>query len=104
MSELTELDQLAQLKEEYAQCLHAIQTGVAYTMEFDPAECEPKHIRVGINSALCSIGALTTLLVEKGIVTEEEYLTKIIQILKEDVERYQRQLSKHYGGSSITLF
>lgn len=100
---MTEPSELDQLKEKYTRLLHAMQTGVAYTMEFDPGETAPKHLRVGVNSALCSTSAVVTLLVEKGIITEEEYFTKMIQALQQDVKDYQEKLSAQYGGANINL-
>ena len=53
--------------------LHAIQTGVAFCIERGSKEAEGKHLRVGINNALCELGAVTKLLIDKGVFTEEEY-------------------------------
>lgn len=100
---MTEPSELDQLKEQYKRLLHAMQTGVAYSMEFDPAETTPKHLRVGVNSSLRSTYAVVALLVEKGIITEEEYFTKMIQALQQDVADYQEKISARYGGANINL-
>ena len=52
---------------------HAMQSGVAAKMQIDPAETDPKHMRVGVNSALSGLGALAKLLIDKGVLTEDEY-------------------------------
>lgn len=99
---MTEPDSLDGIKAEYMQAMHAMQTGVAYSLEIDAAEGDIKHIRVGINSALCSIATLTYILMEKNIITEEEYFTKLLELTRNDVKDYEGKLSEHYG-SNITL-
>jgi elongation factor P hydroxylase len=94
---MAESSKLDKLKEDYMNAMHAMQTGVSYTLSIDPTEGDVKHIRVGINSALCSASALVYLLIEKGIITEEEYFTKLIELTKNDVKDYEKKLSEHYG-------
>lgn len=91
-----------QLRQEYMSLAHAVQSGVAATMQVDPKSTEPKHLRTGINLAMVEAGALATLLVGKGLVTEEEYLSAICTAVRAEKERYERDLSKHYG-TTITL-
>lgn len=49
----------------------------------------PKHLRVGINAAMCDHGALVRLLVEKGIIAEADYLQAITDETRREVERYR---------------
>ena len=63
---------LDKLRSEYVSLAHAMQSGVAAKMGFDPSETSPKHLRVGVNTAHIDFGALMHLLIEKGIITEEE--------------------------------
>lgn len=58
-------------KQRYRAALHAMQTGVAAMIGCDNSTT-PKHLRVGVNSALCDNSALTMLLIKKGIITEDE--------------------------------
>jgi hypothetical protein len=58
----------------YAEAMHAMQTGVANLSGNDLA---PKHLRVGINSALVDNAALARLLVKKGVFTQEEYTEEV---------------------------
>jgi hypothetical protein len=62
-------------QERYAAALHGVQTATAFAMSQGTrhAATEPKHMRVGIDSAHVSIAALATLLIEKGVFTIEEY-------------------------------
>ena len=44
----------------YLDAAHAMQTGVAFTMHQDSSQTDPKHLRVGINSAMVRLeGRLT---------------------------------------------
>lgn len=81
----------------YVEALHAIQSGVAMMMEADSKETNPKHLRVGINSALCDTAALARLLITKGIITEEEYVMAVTEEANQEVKRYEKRLSEKYG-------
>lgn len=72
---------------------HAMQSGVALDHERNGAhDGTPKHLRVGVNVALCDHAALVRLLVEKGIFTEEEYAKAIADEMEREVERYRQKL------------
>jgi hypothetical protein len=88
---------------DYRAKAHAMQSGVAMKMNYDPSETTPKHLRVGVNSAMCDHAALVRLLLEKGIVTEEEYEAAITEEMGREVARYEAWLSEHLGGKNITL-
>lgn len=83
---------------EYQSLCHAMQAGVAMKMNFDPAETTPKHLRVGVNAALCDSSALARLLIEKGIITKEEHAKAIRDEMEREVERYQTYIRSHVGG------
>lgn len=87
--------------ERYNIALHAMQTGVAAWMGVDKNETDPKHLRVGINSALCDTSALAKLLIAKGLIKEEEYLKAIADMMEAEVKRYEERLSGQ--GVSIKL-
>jgi hypothetical protein len=84
--------------------LHAMQSGVAQKMNLGirDASTEPKHLRVGINNALVEASAIVTVLVDKGVFTPDEYFTALNWLLREEVTRYEKELSDHFG-SKITL-
>lgn len=88
--------------ERYLAAAHAMQTGVAYQMEFDPSETNPKHLRTGINSAMVEHGALVGLLIEKGLMTYEEYFKALADNMEREVESYRRKLEERLG-KSVTL-
>ncbi len=76
---------------------HAMQSGVAGKMQFDAADTTPKHLRVGVNSALVSSSALAELLIAKGIITKSEVLTAMADGMEEEAIRYEQLLTEHYG-------
>jgi hypothetical protein len=94
------------MKEHY-DLLHALQTGVATIISLsqdlgDRAESSPKHLRVGVSNSLIEISALAQILMEKGIMTYEEYVDKKIEILKREVEDYEARLYQDFGYN-VTL-
>lgn len=86
----------------YADAMHAVQSGVAAQMEVDGSPTTPKHLRVGVNSALIASSALAELLVQKGIITEDEYFEVLAEGAEAEKALYEKWLSEHYG-QSITL-
>lgn len=75
---------------------HAMQSGVAYSK--DKTDQEPKHLRVGINVALSDQAGLARLLIDKGIITDEEYAKALADEMEREVERYEANLSEQYGA------
>lgn len=87
------------MKDDYEKVAHAMQSGVAAKMAVDPSETTPKHLRVGINSAMCDHAALVRLLIEKGVIAEDEYVEGIVAELRREVERYREWF--HDRGISV---
>jgi hypothetical protein len=79
----------------YYDAMHAVQTGVDYYQQVDPDT--PKHLRVGINSALITASATARLLIDKGVFTEEEHWAKLAELAEEEKTAYEKRLSEHYG-------
>ena len=90
-------------KQRIAALQHAMQTGIAYMMQRNRSETDPKHLRVGINTALVGEAALADLLMQKGIITEDEYLDALITWTEKEVESYRKALERAYPGTIITL-
>jgi hypothetical protein len=84
-------------EERYLSALHAMQSGVAAMMNIDSADTQPKHLRVGINSALVSNGAIVKLLIDKGLFTEAEWMKVMADEMETEVSSYIHKLSLHYG-------
>lgn len=92
----------------YMAAMHAMQSGVAAKMAYDggpeSGETSPKQLRVGVNSALISNGALLRLLVDKGLITDEEYVAVLADYTERDVKSYEDWLNTRFeGGPSFHL-
>lgn len=90
-------ESVEQAEARYTAASHAMQSGVAQSMEIDPASTTPKHLRVGVNSAHVSDSALVELLIDKGIFTREEFYTALADAMENEVASYEGELSMHYG-------
>jgi hypothetical protein len=95
------------MREVYDNLMHAMQTGVKFLMEIVPTtvthgECSPKHLRVGVNSALIDSAAVATLCMRKGIFTEEEYTAALVEFATNDVKSYTKKLEQ-LTGKKVTL-
>ena len=99
---LSDTDELTKLQMKYARLMHAMQTGIAVLMNYNPKETEPKHLRVGVNSALLDSSAVVKLLVSKGIITELEYFRELVALVQADLDSYQEQIQK-ITGTKIVL-
>lgn len=86
----------------YERAAHAMQSGVAMMMNYDPKPSNPKHLRVGVNSAMVEHAALAHLLIGKGLITEEEYVESIITFMEREVKIYEGLL-KDILGTEVHL-
>lgn len=87
----------------YQAAIHAMQTGVAAKMAIDPSETTPKHLRVGVNSAMVEHSALAGLLIAKGVITEAEYLEALALGMEREQALYEKWLTDRYQGPNIRL-
>ena len=92
-----------ELRARYDRAMHRMQTGVAYKMEKSPKETEPKHLRVGINSAMDDHAALAAILIRKGVITEQEYYEAVVEFAEREAEMYEREINRLYGSDRIKL-
>lgn len=90
--------------QKYYELCHAMQAGVAMKMQKDDHDTTPKHLRVGVNSALVESGALVGLLIKKGVITEEEWWDALIEAMEREVEMYTAKIKELYGdGKDINI-
>ena len=82
-------------KKRYLDAAHGMQTGVAYVMETEPEpkETSPKHLRIGINSAMCDHAGPVRLLIAKGLFTLEEYEKEIADEMERERDRYALRIN-----------
>ena len=88
---------------EYRRLIHSMQAGVGF--DANSQDQTPKHLRVGINCAMSEAGALVSLLIKKGVITEEELVDEFIVYMQREVESYKKTLAKKYDypPENITL-
>lgn len=58
----------------YEQAAHGVQTAIAYDIERGGTAATPKHLRVGVDMSKSDMFGLAMLLIQKGIITQEEYV------------------------------
>lgn len=94
-----------EMNRRYHAACHAMQTGVAFELHHDPARAAatPKHLRVGVNSALVNSSALGELLIKKGIITEQEYMTAMAEGMEAEALRYTEICRTLSGNPDLTL-
>lgn len=76
-------------RQRYMNAAHAVQTAIAFTMG---PETEPKHLRVGIDLTKSDQGALATLLIEKGVITEAEYFKALADAMEREKTMRETEL------------
>lgn len=97
---------VTEFRRRYKAAAHGMQTGVAYKMHHQPAETTPKHLRVGVNSAMVQLGALANLLVRKGVISQDEYYQALAEAMETERDLYQDWLNRFYGergGPTVRL-
>jgi hypothetical protein len=91
-------------KVRYEAAAHAMQSGVAFEHLNGGDDGSPKHLRVGVNSALVGNAALVRLLASKGLITFEEYEEAVADEMEREVQRYEDRINATYPGKSrVTL-
>jgi uncharacterized protein YbcC (UPF0753/DUF2309 family) len=86
--------------ERYTSGQKKMQTGVAFVDELEGNE---KHLRVGLNTLFSDFSALATLLVKKGVFTEDEYLHELANAMDKEVSRCQAMADAKFAPGKVTL-
>lgn len=86
----------------YEKAAHAMQSGVAMMMNYDPGATSPKHLRVGMNSAMVENGALVQLLIDKGLITADEWWESLAKFMEAEAESYRQMIQTHVDGEGGT--
>jgi hypothetical protein len=90
----------------YPKLAHALQSGVATTLSLDENDTSVpisarshggKMLRTGVNMAMVEQGAIWQLLLDKGIITEDEMRQALIDGLTKEVARYEVELTGRMG-------
>ncbi len=77
-----------------------MQTGVAIMMNYTN-QTQPKHLRVGVNSAMSDQGGLAQLLIAKGVFTLDEYEKAVADAMEREVESYRKLIQEKLGPDSV---
>ena len=86
---------LEKLKQRYEAAAHRVQSCIAAVP--DHPNQTPKHLRVGVDMSKSDMGGLASLLIDKGVFTEEEYLEAITAAAEREAEAYETELSVRFG-------
>lgn len=97
---MTEEDREA-LKRRYAAAVHARQSAVESKGD---RSLTPKHMRVGIDSAMSEQGGLVQLLIQKGIVTDDEYLVAMCEAAEREAESWAVRVHRTYNLPDTVSF
>jgi hypothetical protein len=82
----------------FQQLQHAMQSGVAYSMHQQPNDqTHPKHLRVGVNTAMVQIAALVNTLVAAGVIDGRKFQDEANRLMRREVESYEAELREAYG-------
>lgn len=88
---------IAAAVQRYLAAVHAVQSGVALMMHMNSRIADPKHLRVGIDTAKFEQGALVKLLIDRGVFTEAEYTEAVADAAEAEVRRTEEELTTRYG-------
>jgi hypothetical protein len=89
-------------KLKYHEALKAMQAAIGMDVETGTKSASPKHLRVGINSAMIDTGAIARLLIKKGVFTEQEFDESLEVLANEEVASYEKLLSEKLAAK-VTL-
>ena len=92
---------LKTLYETYNSLAHAVQTGIAFMMQHSTEFTSPKHLRTGLDMRAVDHGALVALLIEKKVITEEEYAAKLVEYAEREVKAYEADISLKLGAKVV---
>lgn len=87
--------------------MHGVQSGVALKMNHDggpvSGETSPKHLRTGVNAAMVEHSALTKLLIDKGVITVDEYQAELADSAERERLLYEQWADRHHGRAPGTF-
>lgn len=96
-------ERIAEAKARYLNALHAMQSGVRMMIEGNLSNSHsPKHLRVGVNSALMEMSAVAKLCMDKGVFTELEYYRTLAHFAEAEQADYEQKLTEKLG-MKVTL-
>lgn len=82
---------IAAANDRYNAAAHGMQSGVAFEHSAGSTDATPKHLRVGINSAMVNCEAVAHLLIERGLFSLADYIEEIADAMEREVQRYEER-------------
>lgn len=79
----------------YMSAMRRMQSGVAFLP--DKSDQEPKHLRVGVNGAMVNADAFLHLLIDKGVITSEEFQKYLADSAEKEADRYEKLVQAALG-------
>jgi len=95
------MSKVDEYRRRYEVAMHGMQAGVSIDVANGASDCTPKHLRVGVNSALVDSAALAKALIDKGILSEEEYFLALAEGAERELASYEERFSQ--AGVKVTL-
>jgi hypothetical protein len=92
--------------ERYAAAMHGVQSAIALEIEQlgeKAAGANAKHLRTGINSCLVDSSAIATLLIGKGIFTQDEYFAAIAEAAERELATMTDRVRKSTGIPNVSF-
>jgi hypothetical protein len=93
---------IARAMSRYNVAMHAVQSGIAMSENYDKELFSPKNTRVGITSAQVTDLAIGELLIKKGVISRLEYFEAVADAAESEKERWENELSSRLG-KKVTL-
>lgn len=74
----------------YDAALHGVQCAVGFEIHIGASrDTSPEQLRTGVNSAMVEHFALAHILIEKGVITEEEHVEAMRLMMNHELATYQ---------------
>ncbi|HZQ01398.1 MAG TPA: hypothetical protein VFB13_17770 [Reyranella sp.] len=102
MGDLTD-EERRSLRARYEAAAHAMQSGAAIMLDGGSTQATPKHLRVGVNTAMADQGSLARLLIAKGLITEREYYVAIAEGMERERDLYISTVQALLGTDKVSL-
>lgn len=91
---------IGDLRKLVEELMHAMQSGVKFAHQYKtgtPLARDLKNLRVGVNAAMCQVGAVCVLLTRAGIFSDHEWYVEYAMFLQSDVERLRAEIEERAG-------
>lgn len=100
---MTDQERMEAAQARYVAAGHAVQSAIGFSMGASKIT-EPKHMRVGIDMTKSDVGAITRLLVAKGICTDLEIWEALAEGAEAEAEMQATTARQAMGLGPETVF